>query len=454
MEQNTHFRITDTNLDILKKHLFPGDGLEASAILLASSSLIQNDLIFIVQDIIPVPYSECTRYKDYLTWPGKYIEEGIEKGESTNLSIFLVHSHPSGINTFSKTDDESDHIVIPCIFAAYGDFHGSIILTPEGKLNGRVYTNDLSCQYIDKFLIVGHNIELITQNGSDHILPFSSQMNDILRNLKVGIIGTSGTGSIVTECLARLGIGNIVLIDDDKIEHKNLNRILNSTLEDANTHRFKVDMLSDAISKYRPEINILPIRKKVGTKEAILQLACCDILISCVDTLTARMYADLISEYFLIPLFDIGVTIPTGIQNGHPYITEVCARLDYIQPQKSSLRDRKVYDSISLSNEELKVTAPDIYQQRLHEGYIKGIHDEAPSVISLNMFASSLCINEILTRVFPFRHEPNCNYARTLICLGANETDYTKEDEFLRSEKLNLGKGLTFPLLDLLSLGD
>lgn len=30
----THFRITDTHLDDLKRHLFPGDGLEASAITL------------------------------------------------------------------------------------------------------------------------------------------------------------------------------------------------------------------------------------------------------------------------------------------------------------------------------------------------------------------------------------------------------------------------------------
>lgn len=42
----THFRITDTHLDDLKRHLFPGDGLEASAIALASCNKINDQIIF------------------------------------------------------------------------------------------------------------------------------------------------------------------------------------------------------------------------------------------------------------------------------------------------------------------------------------------------------------------------------------------------------------------------
>ena len=34
MISKSHFRILDKDLDALKQHLFPGDGLEASAIVL------------------------------------------------------------------------------------------------------------------------------------------------------------------------------------------------------------------------------------------------------------------------------------------------------------------------------------------------------------------------------------------------------------------------------------
>ena len=42
-----------------------------------------------------------------------------------------------------------------------------------------------------------------------------------------------GTGSPVVEQLARLGIGRLVLVDPDRVEDKNLNRILNASREDA-----------------------------------------------------------------------------------------------------------------------------------------------------------------------------------------------------------------------------
>ncbi|GEK44222.1 ThiF family adenylyltransferase [Acinetobacter johnsonii] len=448
----THFRLTDTRLDDLKHHLFPGDGLEASAIVLASCNKIKDQIIFLVQDILLVPHSECKRTVDYLTWPGKYIEEAIEKGEENNLSIFLMHSHPSGFNHFSTADDESDQRVIPCIFAAYNQLHGSIIVTPDGKLTGRFYDKNLSHQYIDKFLIVGQDIALITPQSSSKVMPFSADMTESLKNFKVGVIGASGTGSIVIENLARLGVGHLVLIDDDVIEYKNLNRILNSTIQDAENQKSKVKVLADVINQYRSDVVLTALDSKIGTQQAILEVATCDVLFSCVDTVSARMYVDLVGEYFLLPVFDIGVTIPTGSKDGKPFITEVCARLDYIQPHRSSLKDRKVYTPDSLRAEYLKETSPDIYEKQLKEGYFKGVHEEAPSVISLNMLAASFCINEFIARTFLFRQENNSNYARTVICLGANETEYLREDNFTSTSRVNVGKGITTPLLGMPNL--
>ncbi len=192
MSSKSHFRITDKDLDALKQHLFPGDGLEASAIVLAVCNHINDQVIFMVQDIILIPYDECKREIDYLTWPGKYIEDAIEKGEINNFSIFLMHSHPSGVSWFSKADDASDLKVFPCIFAAYHQLHGSIIMTPEGELVGRYYQSNLSKQYIDKFLIVGNDIELIWSSSSKKALPFSSEMTHILKNLKLVLLVSLG----------------------------------------------------------------------------------------------------------------------------------------------------------------------------------------------------------------------------------------------------------------------
>ena len=50
-----------------------------------------------------------------------------------------------------------------------------------------------------------------------------------LQNAKVAIFGIGGVGSFVVEGLARAGIGNFILIDDDKVCLTNLNRQIIAT---------------------------------------------------------------------------------------------------------------------------------------------------------------------------------------------------------------------------------
>ena len=50
-----------------------------------------------------------------------------------------------------------------------------------------------------------------------------------LSNAKVAIFGLGGVGSFVLEGLVRAGVGNFVLIDDDRICLTNLNRQILAT---------------------------------------------------------------------------------------------------------------------------------------------------------------------------------------------------------------------------------
>jgi hypothetical protein len=88
-----------------------------------------------------------------------------------------------------------------------------------------------------------------------------------------------------------------------------------------------------------------PVTKSITTREAVLAASQADVLWCCVDTLEARYIADLIGSAFLIPLFEVGVSIPTRkAPGGSPAIADVCGRIDYIQPGRSTLQDRGVYD--------------------------------------------------------------------------------------------------------------
>src|SRR4029078_1389308 len=68
-----------------------------------------------------------------------------------------------------------------------------------------------------------------------HARWFCDAGQEILSNLKVGIIGLGGGGSLITEWLTRLGVGHITGVDFDKVEPSNLPRVVGATRWDAMT---------------------------------------------------------------------------------------------------------------------------------------------------------------------------------------------------------------------------
>jgi hypothetical protein len=51
----------------------------------------------------------------------------------------------------------------------------------------------------------------------------------MLANLKVGIIGAGGGGSLLNEWLSKLGVGQITIVDFDRVDLTNLPRIVGAT---------------------------------------------------------------------------------------------------------------------------------------------------------------------------------------------------------------------------------
>ncbi|MDA5641317.1 MULTISPECIES: ThiF family adenylyltransferase [Agrobacterium] len=439
---------------ILKAHLL-SDGNEAAAILICAPSRGPRQRL-VVRQVLLVPHEACpVRKPDAIVWPGAYIEDAIDIAEPEGLVIILLHSHPGGWLQFSRIDNESDTRVVPGLFEAFGYCHGSAIMTPEGAIRARLYASDMTSQPVDLVTIAGDDISywwndrIVNGVPAGRPLAFTGTMTEELSRLSAAVIGVSGTGSISAEQVARLGFGSVILVDQDKIEKKNLNRILNSTLADAEQARPKVEMFSDAIAAHRGDRVAVSIADTLGTRKAIEAVGQCDVIFCCVDSKEGRQYADLIAAAFLIPLFDVGVTIPTFLDEGKVAIADVSGRIDYVQPGGSTLSDRGVYTQESLRAEYLQRTDPAAFQDELAAGYIKGIHEEAPSVITLNMRAASALVNEFIARAYPYRQEPNRKYSRVAFSLAACDEDYYAEDDFDRTENASLGRGSAEPLLGL-----
>ncbi|WP_313665927.1 ThiF family adenylyltransferase [Stutzerimonas kunmingensis] len=440
----------------LREHLFPGDGKEAAAILICTRTP-GSVFKLLSKELILVPYEECAvRQPHAITWPGEYLEQAIDHALPQKHSIILVHSHPGGLFQFSQVDDDSDSGTMVSLYQGVEAVHGSAIMTPNGALRARVYPHDDSPEDIAMVTVPGDNIRYWLPDCSDQQSPlaFTSDMTIKLGHLTAAVVGVSGTGSIVAEQLTRLGFGRLILIDHDQVEHKNLNRILNSTLADAKNSRPKVDVLADAIERIRGSKIVMPINKTVFSREAVMAVADADVVFCCVDSHQGRLICDLMASSFLLPLFDVGVTIPTRLSSrGVRQIHDVQGRIDYVQPGGSTLFDRGVYTAQSLSAEELKNTNPQAHSEQIKEGYISGIPEEAPSVITLNMRAASACVNEFVARAFPFREDPNHKYAHIQFSLSGGYEEYEAESSLPKGENPTLARGDYEPLLGLPALG-
>lgn len=437
---------------MLRQHLFPGDGLEAAALLLCATTGNRRTKL-IAREVIVVPHDKCLREAERLTWPGEYVEAAIEQAETHGDVVLAVHSHPGGLYDFSSADDESDKMLMSSLQHGTGRMAGSAIMVPSGAMRARLYDVGSTAKSVELVMGVGPDISMFWADVTPTSPPmaFTSGMRAVLTRMSACVIGVSGTGSVVAEQVARLGFGEVILIDFDKLEAKNLNRILNSSVADIGTS--KVEMFADAVHRYRPDCVTVPVSVEVGTEEAVLAAAEADVLFSCVDTAEGRHIADRLAAYFAMPLFDVGVGIPTAANaDGTRRVAEVYGRIDYVFPGGSSLLDRGVYDGAALEAEYLAANAPAAFARKVADGYLQGVGEEAPAVIALNMRAASACVLDFIARAFPFRQYPNKERARTIFMLGEGDEDAFAEHDFKMGNRFAVGAGLTEPLLGLPAL--
>lgn len=452
-------KISGVHYEQLRTHLFPGDGLEAVAIALCGRSVYKDDHTLLVQEILPIPYNECfERQEDLVHWPTELINNYLEKASKKQLAIVKIHCHPMFYEQFSELDDDSDQTLFKSIHAWLDDGlpHASCIMLPDGRIFGRFFSNEMEIEPVNEIIVSGGDYVKWVYSETDSFIEEEAQIRNLqtfgkgttalLNTLKAGVVGCSGTGSPTVEMLTRLGIGTLVLVDPDYIDTVNLNRIVGSTKEDAVLKRSKIEVLQNNISKIDIGTKVIGFEKNVVDIDVIKELADCDILFGCVDSAEGRHVLNLISTYYLVPLFDFGVRLDA---DGNGGIHSINGSVHFVQPHSSSLLSREVYTTERMKAESIKRTDLEEFERN---GYLAEVGESSPAVISVNMQVASTGINDFLARLHPYRNEPNSDYETVRLGIS-NGVSYMEEV----SEPCSFfckytGKGDTFPLLGLIEL--
>jgi len=153
----------------------------------------------------------------------------------------------------------------------------------------------------------------------------------------------------------------------------------------------------------------------------------------------------------VLPYFDVGVRL---VADGTGGIDEACGAIHYVRPDGSTLQDRSLYSADQLKAAGLKRTDPKAYRDQVRAGYIRGVDEDRPAVISINMQMASTAINEFLARLHPYRYDDNSESAvlRTSFMQGVNyrESEEPASGVFFR----HIGKADVVPLLSMPELSE
>jgi hypothetical protein len=411
----------------LMHHLFPGDGKEAVAIALCGRASSDRRISLLVRDVLPIPYEACRVRTPYrVTWSPNAMIPALTRAMNEHLAVVKIHSHPNGYADFSETDDISDRELFDSIYGWLGTdaSQASLIMLPGGKLIGRSIHPEGLGSPLDEIRVAGDEFQFWRSSEKNEDLPehatrivqtFGEATYQQLRSLRVGVVGCSGTGSVIVEQSARNCVGELVLVDPDIVELKNLNRILNSTRNDADSGVAKTEVMRRAVGSMCLNTTVQAFNKDIFSPDVVHALSTCDVLFGCVDSIDGRHILNKLATYYLIPYIDMGVRIDADPTGG---VQQMCGVIHTLQPGGSSLMSRGLYNSQTLSDALMRRNDPVTYARREDEGYIRGARVDQPAVISLNMQVAATAFNEFLARLHPYRVDANSQFATRRIVLS------------------------------------
>lgn len=456
-------RLTGTQHAQLQAHLFPGDGKEAVAIALCGRRAGETRQCLMVQRILPVPYDHClVRTPMQVTWGTDVLLTPLTEAAKRGLALVKIHSHPGGFEAFSECDDAADRALFPSIYGWMedGQPHASVIMLPDGRLVGRTVSPEGTFSPLAMVAVVGDNLHFwyprdsaleVPEFARRHAQAFGAGTTARLRRLAVAVIGCSGTGSPVIEQLARLGVGKLVLVDPDRVEEKNLNRILHATMDDARHNRLKVDVIARAIANMGLGTEVIPLACNLCEPEVVRAVAACDVLFGCMDSVDGRHLLNRLATFYLQPYFDIGIKIEADGAGG---VEQVCGTVHYLQPGKSSLLSRGTYTMEQVRAAGLRRTNPAAYAAEVQSKYLVGVQEDRPAVMSVNMQFASLAVNEFLARLHPYRDDDNKHFATYRLSLTQVQIYTEAEGKPCTVLARHVGRGDTRLLLDMPELSE
>ena len=149
-----------------------------------------------------------------------------------------------------------------------------------------------------------------------------------LQSSKIAIFGLGGVGSYVVEGLARAGIGNFILIDNDIISESNINRQIIATTKTIG--KAKVEVAKERILEINPYAKVVIFKEffDANNDRVFNENKNIDYIVDAIDTISSKIDLIVRADKSSIPIISCMGTgnklDPTKFEVTDIYNTKVC----------------------------------------------------------------------------------------------------------------------------------
>lgn len=412
--------ITSKLLECLMAHLFPGDQDEHGAVIACGivetkrgTRLLAREL-FLARDgmdYVPGHYGHRALTPAFIARVSDYCAD-------ERLCYLAVHNHGGNDSVgFSGVDLASHERGYPALLDITNGGPVGALVFAKSAVAGDIWTPQ-GCRALDYMTVLGPRIYRLYPSPparprhadlvyDRHVRLFGDAGQEILRSLKVGIIGLGGGGSLLSEWLSRLGVGHVVAVDFDGVDITNRPRIAGATQWDAMeplvrsrfpwlrnlgcrlAHR-KVDVARRVARQANPAIRYDAIPGDVVDQETAKLLRDADFLFLATDSMQSRLVFNALVQQYLIPGAQIGVK--AMVEKDCRQIGDVFAATRLVLPGAGSgcLECHGLISAAALQEESLSEG------ERRAQRYVEDEEVPEPSVITLNALSAAQAANDLL----------------------------------------------------------
>jgi len=405
----------------LHRHLFPGDGDEHGAVILAGACESDRGLRLVARELHlaedGVDYVPGNR--GYRMLKAEFIQSKVLRARDGRLAYLAIHNHGGKDSVgFSGTDLASHERGYPALLDITRGMPVGALVLARSAVAGDLWYPDRRRAPLSQTAIIGHRRQLLfprphTEATTDGMYDRQSRLfgdagQELLRRTRVGIVGLGGAGSVLAELLGRLGVGEFVLADPDRAEETNLPRLIAARRRDAIAPSWlpeaiarrlrspKVRMAARNIRRANRHARIEAVARDFLHADVAARFTDCDFLFLAADTMGARLLFNAIVHQYGIPGIQVGAKVPVA-EDGT--VGNVFSVSRMVTPEQGCLWCNGLINPARLQDEAVPETAKRGY------AYVDDPDVAAPSVVTMNAIACAHAADDFLFHLTGLKYD-------------------------------------------------